>query len=254
MRLLKALSPRQLSRLPELFRCRAATRDWKRVTAAYLGLHNNFPFEIQLGAGRFRFETIADVRTFWPIFFSNTYGVHSDDRVIVDAGANIGAFSVYALLKAPQSKVIAIEPAPDSYQRLRQSIESSGLAARANTYQCALGSTRGTTTINMTAESQFRETGRGGVTVPLEPLTNFITETVDLLKMDIEGAEAGILLEEPEAAALHRVRRIAMEFHPGYSLDSLVARLAVLGFVATNIRHDGDGYGILWLSQTGTPA
>ncbi len=37
------------------------------------------------------------------------------DRLIIDAGANIGAFVLYALLTAPNARVIAIEPAPDSY-------------------------------------------------------------------------------------------------------------------------------------------
>jgi hypothetical protein len=87
-------------------------------------------FDIRLSTGPFRFETRADVSTFWLIFFAKTYPVEKSDRTIINAGVNVGSFSLYALLAAPSSKVIAIEPAPDSCERIRQLIREYGLENR----------------------------------------------------------------------------------------------------------------------------
>jgi amino acid adenylation domain-containing protein/FkbM family methyltransferase len=51
---------------------------------------------------------------------------YSDARVIVDAGANIGLFSLYALRRAPHSRLIAIEPAPLLWTALRENLSSYG--------------------------------------------------------------------------------------------------------------------------------
>ena len=169
-----------LRRLPEVAACRRATRQWVRLTAGYIGLPIRLPFEIRLATGPFRFESIADVRTFWPIFFGGIYEVRLSDRVIVDAGANIGAFSLYALLSAPHARVIAIEPAPDSCNRVRQTIRDHGLEDRFTLHQAALGGHTGVTTLNMQAGSQFRSTGAGGIEVQMLMLDQIVNGAVAL--------------------------------------------------------------------------
>jgi hypothetical protein len=67
-------------------------------------------------------------------------------------------------------------------------------------------------------------------------LSDYVPEdgAVDLLKMDIEGAESGVLKELDNSGALSRVRRIAMEFHhnvPGAGrLSAALALLERSGF------------------------
>ncbi len=64
------------------------------------------------------------------IYEYRTYDQHelhySDARVIVDVGANIGLFSLYALRRAPHSRLVAIEPAPALWTALRDNLASYG--------------------------------------------------------------------------------------------------------------------------------
>src|ERR1700680_2049448 len=160
MRTIKAL--RNLNRLPEVWRCRRHTKEWFRLTAAYIGLYQNFPFTITLPSGTFEFVEPSDVATFWQIFYRDVYPVCSADRLIIDAGANIGAFTLYALLSAPQSTVIAVEPAPDCCQRIKVMLRAHGLESRCKLHEVALGKSRGETFLPLTAGSQFRRTGLNG--------------------------------------------------------------------------------------------
>src|SRR3954447_17421040 len=116
-RILKGLA--QPERFPEILRSRSVTPNWIRLSSAYVGLPLRRPFRIDLGSGSFEFRDPCDASTFWQIFVREVYPVKPSDSLIVDAGANIGSFTLYALLRAPQAHVIAIEPAPDSCERLR---------------------------------------------------------------------------------------------------------------------------------------
>ena len=95
-RLLRAFT--QVRRMPEVIHCRSLTRDWVRLTTAYVRMTSKLPFSINLPSGPFEFREISDIPTFWQIFFADLYSVRPTDRIIIDAGANIGAFTLYALL------------------------------------------------------------------------------------------------------------------------------------------------------------
>ena len=78
-----------------------------------------YPFNVILRDGRsLAVNDFYDLTTFWLIFMSDTYPLRQDDRVVIDAGANIGAFSLCAA-RQPGSKVIAIEPFPAHLERSR---------------------------------------------------------------------------------------------------------------------------------------
>jgi FkbM family methyltransferase len=233
-----------ISRWREILRCAAITSQWPRLTAAYVGLPVRLPFSITLASGEFEFREFSDIPTFWQIFFRDVYPVQPDDQLIIDAGANIGAFTLYCLLRAPQAFVIAIEPAHDSCKRLRDLIDRHGFADRCVIHQAALADCRGTTTIDMDTGSQFRVTGRGGVEIPTLTLDSIAApyKTVDLLKIDVEGAEYQVL---PAASPdiLRRIRRIEMEYHPSDDPQVLFQRLSDHGFSLDAVHDQGGGYG-----------
>ena len=196
-----------LGRWRQVRRCALATRQWPRLTAAYVGIRVPLPFTITLASGSFEFREFSDIPTFWQIFFRDEYPVRTDDRVIIDAGANIGAFT-YCMLRAPQATVIAVEPAPDSCARLRDMIVRHGFADRCTIHGAALAGTLGKTSIDLKAASQFRVSGAGGVEVPAVTLDSIAApfETVDLLKIDTEGAEYQVL-PATTTNTLNRIRR-----------------------------------------------
>src|ERR1051325_7328262 len=211
VRVLKGVG--QVKRLPEVRECRAATPQWRQLTAAYLGFGFR-PFSIGLASGPFAFEEKSDVPTFWQIFFRRIYPVRRTDHLIVDAGANIGAFSLYALLHSPDCRVLAIEPSPASLERLRAVLKAHQVDSRCTIVHGALGSSEGVTTIADREGSQFRRTGCGGIPVPMLRLDAALPAgEIDFLKMDIEGAEYDTLGAASEAA-LERIRRMALEYHP----------------------------------------
>jgi FkbM family methyltransferase len=236
---------RSYDRLPELMRCRRHTPQWRRLFAGYCGLNTSLPFEIKIPSGRFEFVEASDIATFWQIFYRNMYPVLPSDKLVIDAGANIGAFSLYALASAP-CRVIAIEPAPDSCARINSLLRSHQLSARCELHQAALGDHAGQTTIQLGPGSQFRRTGLDGQhAVKMVTLDLLIPpgEQVDLLKLDIEGAE-GPVLTSLTPRSLSQIQRIVMEFHPETDATQAIERLKSHDFRLTKYQDDGGGYGM----------
>lgn len=234
------------NRLPEVLRCRKHTPEWQRLTSAYVGLNGQLPFSIT--NPQFEFVEAGDVATFWQIFYREIYRVEATDRLIIDAGANIGAFSLYALKANPHVKVIAVEPAPDSCKRLRATLRANDVESRCTLAEVALGDREGETTIELDAGSQFRRSGVPGHRVPLVTLDSLIPAgaEVDFLKMDIEGAEYGVV-KAISPDTLRRIRRIVLEFHPQEPAKTAIDPLTSNGFKVTCFQDDGEGYGLAWL-------
>jgi hypothetical protein len=70
---------------------------------------------------------------------------------------------------------------------------------------------------------------------------------VDLLKVDCEGAEYGILLDLPEPC-WPGIRELRMEYHPG-NWPGLVAHLERHRLKLTQQRKDGPASGNLWFAR-----
>ena len=166
----------------------------------------------------------------------NSY-VISDQSVFLDAGANVGRFSL--LIDKCIKAGIAVEPNPEIYKMLCQNLfgfmtpEDSGLFSF---YNCALSDTDGTTALNWTARqsgtSSMMVAGKGYFCVnvetrTLDSLTNSLTPTPDLIKIDVEGAELKVL--KGGTQTLKSVRAIAIEMH-GYADVAVLAFLAEHGF------------------------
>jgi hypothetical protein len=77
-----------------------------------------------------------------------------------------------------------------------------------------------------------RTTDHSTGTVPTVRLRRYINDRVDLLKLDIEGAETDVLFDC--ADVLHRVERIVIEYHSfagePQRLDRMLALLATSGY------------------------
>lgn len=254
---------RHVQRFPEVFRCRADAEDWRTVISSYVGLSGlPLPFKMKLRDGvQYRLEEFCDLETLWQIYFQLTYRPRPTDRVIIDAGANIGLFSCYAASRIPNSEVFALEPFPATYDRLVEHVRGNGLASRVHTFNVALGSSSGTAKMVAAARSsqgfhvlQSGENSRApSVRVPTVRLAEFLeripAKAIDLLKMDIEGSEYDVLLSSTEAD-LTRIRRMDVEYHKvrGFSKEQLLDHLASCGFEQIGQLGKGD-YGVLYMSR-----
>ena len=83
------------------------------VVASYVGVKSlslRLPYEARFRTGvAYRLEEYYDLETLWQIYFHNVYPLLPSDRVMVDAGANIGLFTCRAASRNPEATVVAVQ-------------------------------------------------------------------------------------------------------------------------------------------------
>ncbi len=229
---------RSLNRVPELWRCLANSRAPLREILGYLEIKPlAYPYTLRLKSGlTIQLDDWADLTTAWVVFYGGEYEVRPGDQVIVDLGANYGMFSLHAATLAPKARIIAVEPFPATFQRLQQTIRDNGLEDRVTAVQAAaVGSAREVQIDdNPELPSHARKISDGGgvrvegVTVPIL-LKRYGLEKVDLLKVDIEGAEYE-LFQNLTPDSLQAVARIGLEYHEGQDPQALFQLIESLGY------------------------
>lgn len=242
---------RQWQRAPEIMACAAQIREWPKVALAYLGVRNaSYPFTIHFRNGdRVRVETYHDLVTVWVIFLRHEYRVDSASKTIVDAGANIGTFALYAARRAPGSTIHALEPFPSTRERLYETVRSNGLEHRVTVHPFGLSGADSTRFMADVGPSQSRGTTAegAGVAVPTTTLAHFLDRAglvlADLLKMDIEGAEHEVFASTT-LETLKKFRQIALEYHPNGPSGLLFAKLNQAGFACSHDSKFFDDSGV----------
>ena len=149
--------------------------------------------------------------------------------VVIDAGANVGMFSVYALSKWNSVKVFAVEPAPDTFQLLEKN-QKKNSSLEWHALQYAFWENDGTISFESEGMSMAAHisTDAKGVQVPAIRLDHFIEkylqkdDRISLLKMDIEGAEEAVL--KSAQATLSRVDAVVIEIHSSMCNEAAVRR------------------------------
>jgi FkbM family methyltransferase len=152
------------------------------------------------------------------------YKIRSNDTVI-DIGANIGIFAIYAATRAPGVKVYAYEPFPGCVEWLRKNLTDSGIT-NVLVYQQAVAGNIGTRRLKADPENWVMHSLTNensvdkGIEVNCTTLDEILyvnkIETCDLLKIDCEGGEYEIL-QNSSPSTLNRVKRIVAEYHEGSS-------------------------------------
>jgi FkbM family methyltransferase len=148
------------------------------------------------------------------------------DRV-VDVGANVGVYA--ALAAAAGCEVVAVEPHWSTADRLRGNVPA------ATVHECALGA--GVGEVGLAVRNDRPGTQRaavGGATRTVRQLPGDRLATPDVLKIDVEGAEPGVLDGFRRALSGGRVRVVYVEVH-GVATESAVrGRLDSAGYAVTD--------------------
>ncbi|MEA2680820.1 MAG: hypothetical protein QOK03_2542 [Candidatus Binataceae bacterium] len=161
----------------------------------------------------------------YEIFVMDTYGCPRElapesVRRIVDVGANVGYSLIYWSSKFPTASIDAFEPHPEHLRLLRRSLRLNRIEAQVNVHPVAVGEAAGTfELIDAGTASTIMQSGaaRNGDTshrlqVEVVDFFHAIEELqIDLLKLDCEGAEYGILMD-PRFAGIN-ARNLVMEWH-----------------------------------------
>lgn len=114
----------------------------------------------------------------------------------VDVGAHLGNHTIF-LAKVCGMRVLAFEPQPEMYRLLVEHVRINGVEDRVRTFNVALGDVAGHGTLTWPAESNSggaRLQVDDGGSVLISTLDEHVgAETVDLIKVDVEGFELEVL-------------------------------------------------------------
>lgn len=211
-----------------------------RAGEAVYELRNGLTLAMDAGA--------ADVRVLNEVWLDRVYEPTPAFRprpgwTVADLGAHKGGYSLLAA--AAGARVLAVEPSPANLPQLRRNVEASGLAVEV--LPCAAGAERGSGVLAFAAGAAHRGTlvlergyeSREVVeTITLADVVERAGGSLDLVKMDIEGAEVEVLEAAPPET-LARIGRLVVECHRrgGRATDDVGADLARLleshGFACT---------------------
>jgi FkbM family methyltransferase len=233
------------------------------IARVFLGLPAAQPVMVRLRRSGLRFHVrgAMDVwsikETFLDRFYERCGFTIQPGWTVIDVGAGLGDFTLFAAVQEG-TRVYAFEPFPGSFDLLRQNLELNQ-ARNASIFPEAVGSSDGNLTLDLRGGEPLQFQSRAApVTTPESQISvrtrslagvfdGLDLESCDLLKLDCEGAEYGILFNAPPEL-LQKIQRIVLEFHEQvteYTRADLVRFLQAQGYevdVFDNAVHANLGY------------
>lgn len=170
------------------------------------------------------------------IFDKQIYSFSSSAKApyIIDAGANIGLATVFFKHLYPKARILAFEPDTKITSFLKKNIQSLKLKD-VEVIEKGLWDTEGTLSFLSDGSDGGRMADTGAqesIKVPVTRLRNFLTQKVDLLKIDIEGSEGRVL--EDSKDLLENVQNLFVEYHSfsdqPQELSRILAIISKAGF------------------------
>ena len=146
----------------------------------------------------------------------------SDEPYIIDGGSNIGVSVLFFKHLYPRARVVAFEPDADVFAVLCENVQSRGIDD-VTLVNAALADADGMAAfVQQGAYASRVAAGSDAATAEVRTvrLRSVLDRRVDLLKLNIEGAETAVIADC--ADLLDRVDRIVLEYH------SLVAEPQIL--------------------------
>lgn len=162
------------------------------------------------------------------IFTEHIYSFESlsNSPIIVDVGAHIGISTLYFKMLYPRAHILAIEPFEENFKILKKNVESNRLTD-VSLFQFAVGlentlrdfyvdetSTKWHSTGSFIPHAWNNQQQTKQTLVEVRRLSQLLPKKVDLLKLDVEGAEEEVL--EELGIGVQRIKKIIFEFHPAY--------------------------------------
>jgi FkbM family methyltransferase len=154
---------------------------------------------------------------------------------MVDAGAYIGDTSAYFLSRFRQLRVIALEPNAQNFLQAQKNLLPYG--ERCTLLKTGLWKSDGKQ--NLTGDSTGASIAANGVQIDVISiptiLRRFSIPQIDILKMDIEGAETAVFAENAERWLRH-VEMLIIEIHGDRAMDTVSRTLGTCGFSMRRFR------------------
>lgn len=202
--------------------------DYKHFTVGYAHVFDK-PFKFHHGP--------SFAESYHELFETEIYRFKpsGNSKTILDCGANMGLSILYFAQNYPDHHIIAFEPDPFIFSILEENVKTFGLK-NVTLHQKAVWS-------NYETLKFYTDGGMGGrigneyahqepTSIEAVPLLDFLTEDVDFLKIDIEGAEDTVL--KYCGNSLQKAKHIFFEYHNNVNskqtLHELLALVESLGF------------------------
>lgn len=191
----------------------------------------------------------------------------------LDVGANIGCVTIHlSKLVGPLGRVFAFEPVPHLFERLRENIALNDFGRIAFPHQMALSKEAGHATIKAAQENcdnqgmaSLRNTDHPRLTNAIQIQTTTLDafvrdnniEHIDLIKMDVQGAEAWVV--EGGTNTLRRLKpELLLEVSPydlrsfGKTSADLLQLVESLGYECFQLRVCGRVGDLVRAANTGS--
>ncbi len=180
---------------------------------------------------------------FREIFLDFQYQVSfkNESPTIIDGGANIGMAILFFKKFHPSCKIIAFEPNPRVFKFLRQNVTSNKLKD-VEIINSGLGGQDGNIDFyvdNNNSLISSVDQNRGGkevTKVKIIRLSTFlVNRTFDFAKIDIEGAEWGVVNDLNDTRTIQNINQYIFEYHhnlkpPTYQLSDFLKIFEQNGF------------------------
>lgn len=161
---------------------------------------------VHVRAGESDFDALRQVFAWreyqirWPVALADRIAAQyramiarGETPVIIDAGANIGAASLWFAHAYPEARIVAVEPDPGNVAMLRRNVAGRGNIV---VMDAAIGAERGHAALVDRGQSWAVQTRRADAGVPVVTVDDALAasggDALFLVKVDIEGFESDL--------------------------------------------------------------
>lgn len=184
-----------------------------KINLAFRFLHSNLLLDFQL-------QDLTQYSYLFNIFYAQPFRITrriSERPVIIDAGANIGMTAIYFLCKYPAARIFAFEPSPNNTALFQANLQGQVAEIK----QCAVWDQSEPLPFHFSAcpryhSAYWKRQASQTVNVQAIRLDEWLEkrglEKIDVLKLNVEGAELRVL-----KGLGHRLKDVSVivgELHP----------------------------------------
>ncbi len=165
--------------------------------------------------GEIEFINASDLRgQYFEIFVQRHYAFLSSvpNPVIIDAGGNIGMSAIWFKREYPQGTVTVFEADPELVAVLQRNLTAAQVAD-VKVVNAAVWTENGSVAFDNRGKDMGAVKSHGSIRVPAVDLSMHLPQRVDLLKLDVEGAEYPIVKRLCETGAIARIINLVAEYH-----------------------------------------
>jgi len=161
-----------------------------------------------------RSQSATDYGVAYDIFLRDCYKAPEplgEIRNIVDLGANVGYSCLFWCHDHPKAHVTAFEPHPAHVYAINKHLSANNFSDRVEVVKAAVGVSEGEAYLVDAGSSSVLTSSPTGYAVPIVDIFNTVKSPIDLIKIDIEGGEYGLLGDDRFNSL--GARNVVVEWH-----------------------------------------